>query len=168
MEMIKRFWSIIFGKLDLNIKQKKKLQKNESIILLTESFKFIELLSLANIIEFSLYQKFFIIDTFDMNCLNSSDANSLLSSLLNQEKKIFHPIAMNVSKNWNNKDNTLIGNLKGKSELVILPEKKTHEELVNKVKEFFYSIGDMNNYRVQVNYEQIEEVIEKDFLNNGK
>ena len=103
-----------------------------------------------------------------MNRLNSSDPNSLLSSLLNQEKKIFHPIAMNVSKNWNNKDNTLIGNLKGKSELVILPKKKTYEELVNKVKEFFYSIGDMNNYRIKVNYEQIEEVIEKDFLNNRK
>ena len=168
MEMIKSFWPIIFGELDLNIKEKKKLQKNESIILLTESFKFIELLSLANIEEFSLYQWIFIIDTFDMNRLNTSDPDSLLSSLLNQEKKIFHPIAMNVSKNWNNDYNNLIGNLKAKSELVILPEKKTHEELVNKVKEFFYSIGDMNNYRVQVNYEQIEEVIEKDFLNNGK
>ncbi len=168
MEMIKSFWPIIFGELDLNIKEKKKLQKNESIILLTESFKFIELLSLANIEEFSLYQWIFIIDTFDMNRLKSSDPYSLLSSLLNKEKKIFHPIAMNVTKNWKNDDSDLIGNFKAKSELVILPEKKTHEELVNKVKEFFYSIGDMNNYRIKVNYEQIEEVIEKDFLNNKK
>jgi hypothetical protein len=52
--------------------------------------------------------------------------------------------------------------------LLFYLKKKTYEELVNKVKEFFYSIGDMNNYRIKVNYEQIEEVIEKDFLNNKK
>jgi hypothetical protein len=75
---------------------------------------------------------------------------------------------MNVCKKWEKDENDLIGNLKTKSELVILPQKQTYEELVIKVKEFFYSIGDMNNYRVKVNYEQIEEVIEKDFLNNGK
>ena len=157
MEMIKSFWPIIFGELVLNIQEKKKLQPKQSIILLTESFKFIELLSLANIEEFSLYQWIFIIDTFDMNRLNLNDPNSLLSKLLNQEKKFFQPIAMNVCKKWEKDENDLIGNLKTKSELVILPQK-----------EFFYSIGDMNNYRVKVNYEQIEEVIEKDFLNNGK
>ena len=32
------------------------------------------------------------------------------------------------------------------------------------IKKFFYSIGDMNNYKVQVNYNQIESVIEKDFI----
>ena len=67
-------------------------------------------------------------------------------------------------------DETMIeGNHTGKSELVICPKSENLEDLQNAVKQFFYSIGDMNNYKVEINYEQIEieDIIEKDFLDDG-
>ena len=40
-----------------------------------------------------------------------------------------------------------------------------NEELLEyQLKSFFYSIGDMNNYPLEVNYDQIEKVIEMDFI----
>ena len=61
-------------------------------------------------------------------------------------------------------DELLQINNKGKSELYICPEKDNWEELYKYVMKFFYSIGSMNSYKVPVNYEQIEDIIENDFL----
>ncbi len=61
-------------------------------------------------------------------------------------------------------DDMIEGKKVGKSELVIKTEGETLEELQKALKKFFYSIGDMNNYKVELNYEQIEDIIEKDFL----
>ena len=60
MQMIRDLWPIIFTELIENILNKK---RNKDFNLLLESFKFIELLSLVNIEEFSLYQWIFMLDT---------------------------------------------------------------------------------------------------------
>jgi hypothetical protein len=57
---------------------------------------------------------------------------------------------------------------KGKSELVIINNNLNNvdneNDLGELVKKFFFSIGKMNNYKVKVNYDQIEFNIEQDFL----
>ena len=164
MDMIKALWPIILSEL-VSIMQGKK--KNKPITLLLESFKFVELLSLANIEEFSLYQWIFIIDTFDVKRLDTTDEKSLLSSLLGKETKIFKPIGMNVTANWKS-EVKFKGNGRTKNELIIVNQTQNEDDLVSSVKKFFYSIGDMNNFKVKVNFNQIEEVIEADFLNKNE
>ena len=167
MKMIKDLWPIIFTELIENIKDEK---KNKEIKVLIECFKFIELLSLANVEEFSLYQWIFLLDTFNMKDLDTRNPESLLSDLLKKESKIFRPIALDIiDKGDMNVDEQMIeGNHKGKSELVVCPKNENLEELQKALKQFFYSIGDMNNYKVELNKKQIEDIIEKDFLDDGK
>ena len=104
-----------------------------------------------------------------MKDLDTRNPESLLSDLLKKESKIFRPIALNVLNEGDMKiDETMIeGSHTGKSELVVCPKNENLEDLQNAVKQFFYSIGDMNNYKVEINYEQIEDIIEKDFLDDG-
>ena len=165
MKMIKDLWPIIFTELIENFKNE---SRNNNITVLIESFKFIELLSLANEEEFSLYQWIFLLDTFNMKDLDTRNPESLLSELIKRENKIFRPIAVDIIAQGNTKVNEdmLKGKQVGKSQLVIKPEGETLEELQKAVKKFFYSIGDMNNYKVELNYDQIEDVIEKDFLDD--
>jgi len=61
MKIIKDLWPIIFMELIQNIENPK---RNNDIDLVIESFKFIELSSLANVEEFCLYQYIFIFDTY--------------------------------------------------------------------------------------------------------
>ena len=163
MKMIKDLWPIIFNELIENIKNK---TRNKNVNLLIESFKFIELLSLANVEEFSLYQWIFILDTFNMKDLDTRNPESLLSELLKKESKIFKPIAVDII----DKDNLLVneemieGRHMGKSQLLVCPENESLEELQKAVIKFFYSIGDMNKYKVELDYAQIENIIEKDFI----
>ena len=168
MKMIKDLWPIIFMELIQNIQDPIRKKDKDLVI---ESFKFIELLSLANVEEFCLYQWNFILDTYDMNNLDSKNPKSFLSVLLDDNHyKVFKPIAVgyllenDLFKNVS--DNLLQVNNKGKSELYICPhkDKRKDSELKEGVKKFFYSIGDMNTYKVPVNYDQIEDIIENDFL----
>ena len=164
MKMIRDLWPIIFMELIMNIENE---ERNKQVKLVLESLKFIELLSLANIEEFILYQWIFIIDTFDMENLNIKNENSLLYNLLKKERKIFRPIAVNLLdiKDLNDIDEKLFeGNHRSKSELYIRIKNENKEDLQKAVKKYFYSICDMNSYKVYVNYDQIEEVIEKDFI----
>ena len=57
MKMFRVLWPIIFTELIQNIENNK---RNQNIDLEAESFKFIELLSLATIEEFTLYEWIFI------------------------------------------------------------------------------------------------------------
>ena len=142
-------------------------ERNKQVKLVLESLKFIELLSLANIEEFILYQWIFIIDTFDMENLNIKNENSLLFNILKKERKIFKPIAVNLLdiKDLNDVDEKLFeGNHRSKSELYIRIKNENKKDLQKAVKKYFYSIGDMNSYKVYINYDQIEQVIEKDFI----
>ena len=41
------------------------------------------------------------------------------------------------------------------------------KQLYKGVKSFFYSIVDTNSYKVPVNYQQIEQIIEDDFIDHG-
>ena len=166
MKMIKDLWPIIFTELIENFKNE---TRNRNINLLIESFKFIELLSLANVEEFSLYQWIFLLDTFNMKDLDTRDPQSLLSELLKRENKIFRPIAVDYINKGNItvNDEMIQGKNTGKNILLFVPENETLEGLVKALKKLFYSIGDMNTYKVELNYEQIEDVIEKDFLDKG-
>ena len=58
----------------------------------------------------------------------------------------------------------LEGEQKGKNTLVFCPEKPTLEMLQSSIKKLFYSIGDMNNYKVELDSDQIEKLIEEDFI----
>ena len=166
MKMIKDLWPIIFTELIENFKNE---TRNKNIKVLIESFKFVELLSLANEEEFSLYQWIFLLDTFNMKDLDTRNPESLLSDLIKRESKIFRPIAVDIISQGNMEvnDNMIKGKQVGKSQLVIKTEGETLEELQKSVKKFFYSIGDMNNYKIEINYDQIEDIIEKDFLDDG-
>ena len=163
MKMIKDLWPIIFTELIENIKNK---TRNQHVNLLIESFKFIELLSLANVEEFSLYQWIFILDTFNMKDLDTRNPESLLSDLLKKESKIFKPIAVDIiaKDNLTVNDEMIEGKHKGKNQLIVCPENESLEELQKAVIKFFYSIGDMNKYKVELDYAQIEKIIEKDFI----
>ena len=166
MKMIKDLWPIIFSELIENFKNE---SRNNNIKLLIESFKFIELLSLANKEEFSLYQWIFLLDTFNMKDLDTRDPQSLLSTLLKRESKVFRPMAVDILTQGDTKvsDEIIKGNQVGKSQLVFQPKGETLEQLQKSVKKFFYSIGDMNNYKVELDFDQIEKFIEKDFLDDG-
>ena len=165
MKMIKDLWPIIFMELILNIEDKK---RNKDIDVVIESFKFIELLSLANVEEFCLYEWNFILDTYDMNNLDTRNKKSFLSILLEKYNKIFKPITLKFLNNRQKFDlfdeELLKIDKNGKSELYICPQKNNWEDLLDEVKKFFYSIGSMNTYKVPVNYDQIEDIMENDFL----
>jgi hypothetical protein len=80
------------------------------------------------------------------------------------DDKTFRPLAMNI---WSKgEETTFIDECKhkSKSELVIFANSDQMKQYKELIKKFFYSIGDMNNYKVQVNYNQIENVIEQDFI----
>ena len=146
-----------------------KSRKND-VNLVSESFKFIELLSLANIEEFTLYQWIFIIDTYNINNLDINNGESLINKVLSKNDKIFMPLALNIL-NLNDDDfnrKLLEVKNKGKSELFIKTKSGTMIELQNAVKKFFYSIIDMNSYKVSINLNQVEEIIEADFINQNE
>ena len=166
MKMIKDLWPNIFMELIQNIEDK---NRNKDLDLVIESFKFIELLSLANVEEFCLYQWSFILDTYDMNYLDSRNEKSFLNILLDSNhKRIFKPITLKFlykAKMFEKIDDDMLQiNNKGKSELYICPKKNNQQEFLEEVRKFFYSIGSMNSYKMPVNYEQIENIIENDFL----
>ena len=167
MKMIRDLWPIIFTELIQNIENNK---RNQNIDLVAESFKFIELLSLANIEEFTLYEWIFIMDTYNMSHLDTRIKDSMLNRLLPKENKAFKPLALNILSRVKLEvtDELLEGKHKGKSELYIRIKKDNFEELFKGVKKFFYSIKDMNSYKVPINYEQIENIIEDDFIEHNR
>ena len=164
MQMIRDLWPIIFTELIQNIKDE--TRKNKFSLIL-ESFKFVELLSLINIEEFSLYQWIFMLDTFDMNELNLKKENSLMEKLMSNNEKIFKPLSLEVigKEDLNINESWLEGKHKGKDQLYI--KAKNHKELKKQILQFFYSIGDMNSYKVEANYVDLEEDIESDFISIG-
>ena len=167
MKMIRDLWPIIFTELIQNIENN---ERNKNIYLVAESFKFIELLSLANIEEFSLYEWIFIMDTYNKNYLDTRNEDSMLNRLLSKDNKAFKPLAINILSKGSLKvtDKLLEGKREGKSELYIKTKKYNFEEVFRGIKQFFYSIIDMNSYKVPVNFEQIEQIIEDDFISHNK
>ena len=163
MKMIKDLWPIIFTELIENFKNP---NRNKNINLIIESFKFIELLSLANKEEFSLYQWIFLLDTFSMKDLDIKNQESLLSEILKKESQIFKPVVLDFldKEHLEVSKEILEGEQKGKNTLVFCPENPTLEMLQSSIKKLFYSIGDMNNYKVELDSDQIEKLIEEDFI----
>ena len=165
MKMIRDLWPIIFTELIQNIEVP---ERNKDVDLVIESFKFIELLSLANVEEFCLYQWIFILDTYEMKNLDLRAPKSILSTLFDEKHElVFKPITIKFlynEKMFENIDENLLKINSGKSELCICPKKKELKDLLKEVLKFVYSIGDMNSYKVPVNYAQIEDIIENDFI----
>ena len=168
MKMIRDLWPIIFMELIQNIEDPKRYKEIDLVI---ESFKFIELLSLANVEEFCLYQWIFILDTYNMSNLDSRNKKSFLSILFDEaHTKVFKPITIKYlrkRKMFKNIDDNLFKINTGKSELYICPRKNKEDEFLKELLKFVYSIGDMNSYKVPVNYEQIEDIIENDFIDTN-
>ena len=167
LEMIRQLWPIIFNEL-VKILENNSNEKQDSIKnFKLETFKFIELLSLKNIEEFSFYLWIFIIDTFDIERLNFDNKSSLLQTVLNEES-MFHPFAIDNCLFWNDCKKYMISHKKAKSQLVINNKYQSQDEandgLDGKIKKFFFSIADMNNYKGEVDENNIEEVIENDFI----
>jgi hypothetical protein len=153
MEMIRSFWPIIFNELVNNLERKDEDNNkiNEEIDeLKLETFKFIELLSLANIEEFCLYQWIFIIDTYDIERLDYNNENSLLKNTLFRNG-MFRPYALDCCEYWNDSPKYMISHHKAKSILLINVENKNKNNLRNKlrenIKKLFFSIEDMNTYK---------------------
>ena len=162
MKIIRDLWPIIFTELITNITDK---DINRHFYLFLESIKFVELLSFVNIGEFSLYQWIFIIDTYDIKDLNTENKESLISKLIKDEQNLFRPLLLRIigkkelvsNKYLMEKEN------KGKSELYI--KTRNFDSLIDELKKYFFSVREYNNYNVNINYEQIEDVILNDFLN---
>ena len=166
MKMIRDLWPIIFNELIQNIQNE---ERNKDVKLVSESFKFIELLSLVNVEEFTLYEWAFIVDTYDIKNLDTRIPDSIINKLLDKNNKCFRPLAVNIlAKGILAVDDKLLnGTKKGKSEAYIKTKKDDFEELFDGVKRFFYSIVDTNTYKVPVDYGQIEQIIEDDFIDHN-
>ena len=166
MKMIRDLWPIIFNELIQNIENK---DRNQDTKLVAESFKFIELLSLVNVEEFTLYEWTFIIDTYNVKNLDTRIPDSMINKLLDSKNKCFRPLAINILSKGNleTTDELLNGKKEEKSEFYIKSQVDTFEELYNGVKNFFYSIVDTNTYKAQINYQQIEQIIEEDLIDHN-
>ena len=166
LKMIRDLWPIIFNELIQNIENE---DRNKDVKLVAESFKFIESLSLVNVEEFTLYEWTFIVDTFNMKNLDTRIPNSMINKLLDKRCKFFKPLAINILSKGKIEvtDELLKGNNKGKSEAYIQTKKDTFDELFEGVKKFFYSIVDTNSYKVPFNKDQIEQIIEEDFIDHN-
>jgi hypothetical protein len=181
-DMIKVLWPIIFTELTSIVTNKKK--NGVTYLLLKESFKFIELLSLVNIEEFNLYEWIFMLDTFDRENLDIKKEDSLINKI-KKDKLNFKPFCMKINMDLDNSDNSELikGNNKEKNELIIVDknlmgnsnnyeiinneEEDENKKLTNLIKKFFFSIGDMNSYKTNINYNQIEQCYVQDFLGNN-
>ena len=115
MKMIRDLWPIIFNELIQNIEND---ERNKDVKLVSESFKFIELLSLVNVEEFTLYEWAFIVDTYDIKNLDTRIPNSIINKLLDKNNKCFRPLAINILAKGKLEvnDKLLNGNKEGKSE----------------------------------------------------
>lgn len=157
-EIIGNLWPIIFTEIFRNFKNE---SEKENIKVLIEIFKLIEIFSLVNMREFSLYQWSFFLDTF-----NKEDLNSLLNKLNNNDNG-FRPIGVEFIKNSDMKDDDdeiIEGKQDGKSQLAIKIKDESKEELQKAVKKLSYSIIERNISKVELNYDEIENSTENEFL----
>ena len=163
MQMIRDLWAIIFTELVTNINNYK--TKNEGFKSVLESFKFIELLSLVNIEEFSLYQWIFLLDVFDVKECNVT-IDSLLKRLCVDQESLFKPLSLGIlfTDISNIGDDMRKDKKRAKNELIIDAENEVNFK--KQLSELFYSIGDINSFKVEWNYEQISKNIENDFIYN--
>ena len=142
MQMIRDLWAIIFTELVTNINNY--ITKNEGFKSVLESFKFIELLSLVNIEEFSLYQWIFLLDVFDVKECNIK-IDSLLKRLCVDQESLFKPLSLGIlfTDISNIGDDMRKDKKRAKNELIIDAENEVNFK--KQLSELFYSIGDINS-----------------------
>ena len=126
-----------------------------------------------------------MLDTFDRKNLDINKEDSLINKI-KKDKLNFKPLCMKIKMDLNNSDNSdlIKGNNKEKNELIIVDnnlfKNKNNEyeiisnedvdkekKLTNLIKKFFFSIGDMNSYKTNINYNQIEQCYVQDFLGDN-
>ena len=170
IEMIRALWPIIFSEI-INVINNKR--KNTSLDLNLSSMKLVELLSVANMDEFCLYQWIFFIDTFKVNEMDIENEQSELNTILHSDSLAFKPFAMGMAKNWERCKKLIEKYNKMKSEdfekrslLIQLQKVVSQDDLSTLISKVFVYIGIMNNFRNIVDLDAIEEVIENDFLNS--
>ena len=168
IEMVSALWPIIFAEI-VNITNNKR--KNPSLELDNSGYKLIELLSVANMDEFCLYQWIFFLDTYKIEDLDINEENSELNKLLHSNERAFKPFAMGMAKHWD-ECKELIEKYKEKKfeefekrTLMIHAQKLvSQDQLASLIARIFIYVGIMNNFRNVIDLDIIEEVIEKDFL----
>ena len=103
-----------------------------------------------------------MLDTFDIKDCDARNSESLCKKLLTND--LFKPLTLEImKKNISDiKENIIKGNEKAKNELFI--DAKDEAGFRDQLYKFFYSIGDMNSYKVEPNLDQIAENIEKEFV----
>ena len=163
MQMIRDLWPIIFSELVKNIDTYIKASKGD-FKLVIEPIKFLELLSLVNIEEFSLYQWIFLMDTFDIKDCDVRNNSSLCKFLMVDSQNLFKPMIYTILKDdiLNLNEKVITGSKKAKNTLIIDADNNT--KFKNQLYQFFYSIGDMNSFKVEPDFDQFAENIEKDFM----
>lgn len=114
VEMLRHLWPIIFSELANIIANKKKVNSTD---LSLSSLKLIELLSLANMEEFCLYQWIFILDSknifckilaYDISKLNPESTLNIINTLLQSDPKTFKPLIMEIVKDFNKNTDLII------------------------------------------------------------
>ena len=125
-----------------------------------------------------------MLDTFDRENLDIKKEDSLINKI-KKDKLNFKPFCMKINMDLENSDNSdlIKGNNKEKNELIIVDnnlmgnsnnyeiinneEEDENKKLTNLIKKFFFSIGDMNSYKTNINYNQIEQCYVQDFLGDN-
>ena len=163
MQMIRDLWPIIFTELVKNINTYIKMN-NGDFKLVLEPIKFLELLSLVNIEEFSLYQWIFLMDTFDIKDCDVRNTTSLCKVLMLDKLNLFKPMIYSILKDdiTNLNEKIIKGSKKAKNILII--DADNNKKFKDQLYQFFYSIGDMNSFKVEPDLDQFAENIEKDFI----
>ena len=168
IEMVSALWPIIFAEI-VNITNNKR--KNTSLELNNSGYKLIELLSVANMDEFCLYQWIFFLDTFKIEDLDIDEENSELNRLLHSNDRAFKPYAMGMVKHWDECKDLIEKYNERKFEefekrtIMIHTQKLvSQDQLASMIAKIFVYVGIMNNFRNTIDLDIIEEVIEKDFL----
>ena len=168
IEMVSALWPIIFAEI-VNITNNKR--KNTSLELNNSGYKLIELLSVANMDEFCLYQWIFFLDTFKIEDLDIDEENSELNRLLHSNDRAFKPYAMGMVKHWDECRDLIEKYNERKFEefekrtIMIHTQKLvSQDQLASMIAKIFVYVGIMNNFRNTIDLDIIEEVIEKDFL----
>ena len=108
------------------------------------------------------------VNTFDIKDCDIKKTESLSKKLLVDTENLFKPLTFEFIKDdvSNLNDEVLEGKKRAKNELII--DAETEGKFRRQLYEFYYSIVDINSFKVEANYKQIAENIEKDFIDKDK
>ena len=88
----------------------------------------------------------------------------MISKLIIDKQNLFKPLLLRIigKKEINSNKYLTKEENKGKSELHI--KTRNFESLIDELQKLFFSVREFNNYNININYKQIEDVILIDFF----